>query len=397
MAKRFSLLKKIKDTPKSRARQRRVENILNHIKKGESIESIAKRFNINKRTVYKWQTKYATGYKVGFRKIRTPRPKIDMNLLQTSFNSNLEDITDSIDKEFINYCNTIKKKNFFKLSEKKKKNAFKRCVVCGKLNNLIYCNKCGDGFHEICGKTKSKKMCCRCLNKIKIDPDMLYKSIKVYSIVTKKFSTVCNGKLVKPVMKDININFYLGKKKLTFCDDLFYTKNCPKEMNNYSLEGWIQKLNEKNIKIYKEFKEESKLGKYGPVEIVEDTKQGYIVKATDKICMNTIITEYSGDVFFFRDMLLMEKNDSSMELISSPVSDTSLVIVPVIHANLGRFLSGINNKKKNTKQNVYSIRVNIENSIHVLLLAKKNIEKGKTLYFDYNAGGADAYNTENFE
>ena len=87
-----------------------------------------------------------------------------------------------------------------------------------------------------------------------------------------------------------------------------------------------------------------------------------------------------------------------MELIHSPTSDTSLVIIPVNYGNLGRFLSGVNNTKKNLKEkNVYSIRVNIEGSIHVLLLASRKINKGEILYYDYNAGGYNNYNTSNFK
>ena len=49
-----------------------------------------------------------------------------------------------------------------------------------------------------------------------------------------------------------------------------------------------------------------------------------------------------------------------MELIHSPISDTSLVIIPVNYGNIARFLSGINNtKKKQKEKNVYSLRVNI--------------------------------------
>ena len=50
--------------------------------------------------------------------------------------------------------------------------------------------------------------------------------------------------------------------------------------------------------------------------------------------------------------------------------------------------------KKN--QNVYSIRVSIKGSIHVLLLAGRKIKKGEILYYDYNAGGYNNYPTEDF-
>ena len=72
------------------------------------------------------------------------------------------------------------------------------------------------------------------------------------------------------------------------------------------------------------------------------------------------------------------------------------MIVPDKRANLGRFLSGINNAKKSKKdQNVKSIRMSIMGSIRVLLYASRNIKKGETLKYDYNEGGDD-YPTEDF-
>jgi hypothetical protein len=74
------------------------------------------------------------------------------------------------------------------------------------------------------------------------------------------------------------------------------------------------------------------------------------------------------------------------------------VICPEQYGNLARFLSGINNydAKLKKKQNVYSIRFSIEGSVHILLLASKNIKKGEILYYDYNAGGYGNYPTEHF-
>ena len=94
----------------------------------------------------------------------------------------------------------------------------------------------------------------------------------------------------------------------------------------------------------------------------------------------------------------MKSNDSIIELKQSSSSDISLVIIQEQFGNLGRFLSGINDTKNNTrKQNVYSLRVKIEGSIHVLLLAKRYIKKGELLYYDYNAGEYNAYNISSFE
>ena len=53
-----------------------------------------------------------------------------------------------------------------------------------------------------------------------------------------------------------------------------------------------------------------------------------------------------------------------------------MVICPKKYGNLGRFLSGINNSGDKKNQNVYSIRVSIKGSIHVLLLAGRKNKKG---------------------
>ena len=192
----------------------------------------------------------------------------------------------------------------------------------------------------------------------------------------------------------------LEAKGIEFNDDLVYIdKDCPKEMNNSLLESSIQILNEQNKKKYYKFKEKSRKGIYAPVEVVDDPEQRFIVKALDEMVTNTLICEYTGEVSLARNRLF-DENDSIMDLIHSPTSDTSLVICPEKYGNLARFLSGINNNykllKKKKNQNVYSLRVNIDGSVHILLLASKRIKKGEILYYDYNAGGYNTYNTDNF-
>ena len=192
----------------------------------------------------------------------------------------------------------------------------------------------------------------------------------------------------------------LEAKGIEFNDDLVYIdKDCPKEMNNSLLENSIQILNEENKKKYYAFKEKSRKGIYAPVEVVDDPEQRFIVKALDEMVTNTLICEYTGEVSLARNRLF-DDNDSIMDLIHTPTSDTSLVICPEKYGNLARFLSGINNKykvlKKKKNQNVYSLRVNIDGSVHILLLSSKRIKKGEILYYDYNAGGYNTYNTEHF-
>ena len=93
---------------------------------------------------------------------------------------------------------------------------------------------------------------------------------------------------------------------------------------------------------------------------------------------------------------MFSKNDSIMDLIITTISDISLVICPETNCNLARFLSAINNKKSSTNQNAYGLRVVIDGHVHMLLIAKKNICIGELLYYDYNAGCYNNYNTDNF-
>ena len=95
---------------------------------------------------------------------------------------------------------------------------------------------------------------------------------------------------------------------------------------------------------------------------------------------------------------MFDSNDSIMELLKTPRSQTTLVICPEKYGNLARFLSGINNKEKKSiaKQNVQSIRMDVEGHARVVLYAKRKISEGELLYYDYNAGGFWEYPTENF-
>ena len=192
----------------------------------------------------------------------------------------------------------------------------------------------------------------------------------------------------------------LEAKGIQFSDDLVYIDaDCPKEMNNSLLENSIQQFDASNKKKYYKFKEQSRKGIYAPVEVVDDPEQRFIVRALDEMVTNTLICEYTGEVCLARNRLF-DDNDSIMDLIHTPTSDTSLVICPEKFGNLARFISGINNNykemKKKKNQNVYSFRVDIDGSVHILLLASKRIKKGEILYYDYNAGGYNSYNTEHF-
>ena len=401
---KFLTSKKIINPKKNSALKEENSRLIKFIREGYTTAQLIQ-MGYKRRRINGWQQKIRNGYNENYRKVRTPKPKVDNVLVQNFFNFDINNIINENDKEFIDYCLNVVNSNNFKNSNEQQKNILlKRCGICGKAGNdeiMLFCDKCDDGFHKKCVDMKEENFRCkRCISETKVDSTDVYKTIKIYSIINKEVKgLICNEKLKIPTMKKLeNLDECLKNRNLQFNDDLVYSKNCPKEVNNYLLENGIQKLSEKNVEIYNKFKKESRLGNYGPFKIEEDLNQGYVVKAKSIISPNTIISEYSGDVFFLRDALFMKKNDSAMELIHSPTSDTSLVIIPVNYGNLGRFLSGVNNTKKNLKEkNVYSIRVNIEGSIHVLLLASRKINKGEILYYDYNAGGYNNYNTSNFK
>ncbi len=88
-----------------------------------------------------------------------------------------------------------------------------------------------------------------------------------------------------------------------------------------------------------------------------------------------------------------------MDLIRAPSSSDSLVICPETNGNIARFISGINNfdKKAGKKQNLNSIRYDIDGTVHVLLYTARSIKKGEVLYYDYNSGGYDGYPTHEFQ
>ena len=174
----------------------------------------------------------------------------------------------------------------------------------------------------------------------------IYDEIRIFSIISEfDNGEICNIPLKLPQkMNDKKTraskkNFFkcLREKGFKFSDDLMYPqRHCPKIMNNSKLEPYIQKLSENNEKIYDEFKKLSAKGIYGPYEIINDDKQGYVVKTLDVILTNTIICEYSGDVFFLKNKIF-EENDSIMELITCPNPILSMVICPKKYGNLGMF------------------------------------------------------------
>ena len=105
----------------------------------------------------------------------------------------------------------------------------------------------------------------------------------------------------------------------------------------------------------------------------------------------TLLAEYLGQVRN-DEQIQYDTNDSIMELLSTENPKTSLVVVPYTHANIARFFNGINNSEKNSKkkrQNLRSMRCQVDGKATVLLFTKRNVKKGEILLFDYNEAGKE--------
>jgi hypothetical protein len=180
-----------------------------------------------------------------------------------------------------------------------------------------------------------------------------------------------------------NLKRVFKKRNMTFCDDIISNQKLPKVPNN------IQKMPKYMTKVFKAFKQNSKNMIYAPLNLVKDKVQGYKVVSTNSIKQLTLISEYSGEIMKHGDV---PSSDSIMDYYEN------FVIYPDKKGNIGKFLSGVNNKKTNKSkiQNVKSVKYNIEGKVHILLYASRLIKKDETLIYDYNAGKIKEYPTHNF-
>ena len=117
-----------------------------------------------------------------------------------------------------------------------------------------------------------------------------------------------------------------------------------------------------------------------------------------KIPKKSIICEYVGEVVTLREcgqLDLMGENDSKMDLWVGRHSDQKLVIRPQKWTNIARFINGV--KGKHSDRNVTSLKVCYQGIPVILLIALRDIEKGESLCYDYNAGEIQAkYDTSCF-
>ena len=120
--------------------------------------------------------------------------------------------------------------------------------------------------------------------------------------------------------------------------------------------------------------------------------------ANTDIPKNILLCEYAGNFISLQEYHKKDlKNDSNMDLTITPFSETT--ICPYTHANLGRlFFSSVNNddEKSINKINVFSVKILIDGSLHIFLIAFDKYKKGDIIYLNYNAD-EDNYPTSKFQ
>jgi uncharacterized protein YdbL (DUF1318 family) len=79
----------------------------------------------------------------------------------------------------------------------------------------------------------------------------------------------------------------------------------------------------------------------------------------------------------------------------------NLLVIPETRANIGKYISGINNAKKNDykKINVKSHSCIIDDEAIIFLYTCKDVKAGQELFLDYNQGGGPSavYDTSYFQ
>ncbi|KNB42857.1 histone-lysine n-methyltransferase [Blastocystis sp. subtype 4] len=191
----------------------------------------------------------------------------------------------------------------------------------------------------------------------------------------------------------------MSQQGIAYSNELVYREGCPKSMNSMKFDEQrhlLKEMSKGDRAVYDATLKMNREGFMAPVIVREDDIQGFIVIADEIIRKDTYITEYIGEV----DILAKNEqnsNDSIMDLLRSGNPKTSLVIIPEKVGNLARYLSGVNNSSEQSKkkQNVRSARYVIDNSLHVLLIALRDIKPGEILTFDYN-GLDHNYPTDHF-
>ena len=190
-------------------------------------------------------------------------------------------------------------------------------------------------------------------------------------------------------------------KQMKYTDKLVYDHAYVKEHMNDApkKEPKMQKLDKESEEVLHKFRERESQGVLPPLLMCYDGMQGFYVKAATDLPEFALLAEYLGQVRTDQQTMF-DTNDSIMELLTVPNRRTeSLVVVPYSFANVARFFNGINNSDKDSKrkkQNVRTMRCQVDGKATVLLFTKRAVKAGEVLMFDYNEAGKGLYPTEHF-
>lgn len=177
---------------------------------------------------------------------------------------------------------------------------------------------------------------------------------------------------------------------------VYEEEHCPESMNDPKLENKVQTLIRENNEVIYQLREREQAGNLPPVLLRYQENQGFFVEAAVDLPDLCLICEYLGEVRTGRQSLF-NPNDSIMELLDTGDSDTSLSIIPEKHSNIGRYFNGINNKLLDSKkkQNLMSIRCQMDGKVTVLLYTKRAVKQGEQLLYNYNEA-KECYPTDDF-
>lgn len=187
--------------------------------------------------------------------------------------------------------------------------------------------------------------------------------------------------------------YAITSRKMRYTESLVYSGSRSNSLLSIDLE--LETMNKKDIAAFRQYKRDP----IGPYIVVPAEGLGYDVKAIKEIPRGTIICEYIGEVISKRTAITTSSdNDSLMELFVTNDADTTLLIRPQINTNIARFINGVNNSDPEAwkRINLQSVRLRIEGEPRVLLYARRNIQSGESLIYDYNAGGKELFPTDGF-
>ena len=101
-----------------------------------------------------------------------------------------------------------------------------------------------------------------------------------------------------------------------------------------------------DTEVYMEMKKRTMQMLYPAIEIVYNPEIGYQVIAKVKIIPYQLIREYNGEVVHESVLDKLEHDGNFLLMEVHEPNIKSLTIVPFKHSNIGYFISGINNSKK---------------------------------------------------